>query len=126
MPKSADAPIPFVATLQEINGGASLLELSDLSDALIAVVDAVRRTGKKGSLTYTLTVKPASAGDVDTLFLADDVKLKMPSLRSASRRSCSPTPTTSSPGPIPVNPSSPASRRSPTWPRSRKRSSSDE
>lgn len=70
-------PDTFLETVAQLGNGDSA---TDLNDALIAVVDAVRQTGKKGVLTYTLTIAPASVGDVDTLMLKDDVKLKLPTL----------------------------------------------
>ena len=65
----------YEQTLREMRHGRSLAELSEQLALLVA---AVRDTGKAGSLTYKLTVKPASAGDVVTVQLEDDVKPLIP------------------------------------------------
>lgn len=65
----------YEQTLREMRHGRSLQELSEQLALLVA---AVRDTGKGGSLTYKITVKPASAGDVVTVQLEDDVKPNIP------------------------------------------------
>jgi hypothetical protein len=72
----------FEVTLREMRGGRSL---NELSEKLAELVAAVKQTGKAGSITYKLKVKPASAGDLVTLQLEDDLKPKIPELaRGAS------------------------------------------
>lgn len=72
----------FEVTLREMRGGRSLHELSEKLAELVA---AVKQTGKAGAISYIIKVKPASAGDVVTLQLEDDVKAKIPELaRGAS------------------------------------------
>ena len=61
--------------LREIRHGASLFELSEELNKLVA---AVRATGKPGELTYTLKVSPASQGDVVTVQLSDQIRPKLP------------------------------------------------
>lgn len=68
-------PNSFELVLREMRHGRSLAELSQ---ELAALVAAVRETGKGGSLSYTITVKPASQGDVVTVQLQDEVKAKVP------------------------------------------------
>lgn len=65
----------YEQTLREMRHGRSLAELSE---ELARLVAAVRDTGKAGSLTYQLTVKPASAGDIITVQLEDKVTPKIP------------------------------------------------
>ena len=65
----------YEQTLREMRHGRSLAELSEQLALLVA---AVRDTGKAGSLAYKITVKPASAGDVVTVQLEDDVIPKLP------------------------------------------------
>jgi hypothetical protein len=55
---------PFAAVLQELHRGSIHGELSELLHDLVA---AVRDTGKKGTLTLKLDVKPIKPGQVDTL-----------------------------------------------------------
>jgi hypothetical protein len=71
----------FTKTIAEMNAGASLVDLSQAMEQLIA---AVRQTGKKGSLTYRLDVKPASEGDVVTVMLTDDISTKLPKAARAT------------------------------------------
>ncbi len=65
----------FMVTLQDQRKGALQHELTD---KLRQVIDAVRSTGKTGSLVLTLKVVPASGGEVGTVFLEDTVKTKLP------------------------------------------------
>ena len=74
-------PRPFLNTLAEVRAGVAVAELDE---SLADVVHAVRRTGKSGELTLKITVKPASKGDVSTLFVDADVKAKLPRLDNAS------------------------------------------
>lgn len=49
----------------------------ELGQGLKELVAAVRDTGKAGTLTLVISVKPFE-GDIDTLQVNDDVKLKLP------------------------------------------------
>ena len=63
---------PFTDTLIAIRFG----ELAEeTSDALNELVQACASTGKAGSLTLTIKLKPGKAGQME---LIDDVKLKLP------------------------------------------------
>lgn len=66
---------PFTDTLRELRGG---VVMDELGEALNKVVGAVRDTGKMGSLTLTIKVKPASKGNLDTMFLEDTLKVNAP------------------------------------------------
>jgi hypothetical protein len=71
----------FLSTLLDLRRGA----LADqLQTELTTVVAAVRATGAKGTLTLTLTIKPAAKGDVGTLMIDDDVKCKIPTAARGS------------------------------------------
>lgn len=50
---------------------------SELSEALRTLTARVRDTGKPGTLTLAVTVKPFD-GDVDVLAVSDLIKLKLP------------------------------------------------
>lgn len=52
--------------------------IDELSTELGALVDAVRTTGRKGTLTVVLTIAPASKGDDTTLTVADEIKVRPP------------------------------------------------
>lgn len=65
----------FSETILQINNGATVAELSE---ALQRVVAAVRQTGKSGSLTLTLKVAPASRTATDVLMVESQVKIKLP------------------------------------------------
>jgi hypothetical protein len=65
----------FQETILQVNNGAALAELSD---ALAKLVAAVRQTGKKGSLTLTLRVTPASKASSDVLLVEAEVKARVP------------------------------------------------
>ena len=67
----------YTRTVAQINAGGSA---DELSQSLAAVVKAVKATGKKGRITYTLDVAPASRGDVVAVKLTDDIKVTMPKL----------------------------------------------
>lgn len=72
---------PFSETLREIRRGELLAELKD---KLVDVVQAVTVTGKAGSLTLTINVKPASKGDTHQLFVDAKVKTKEPEPEKSS------------------------------------------
>ena len=65
----------FQETILQINNGATVAELSD---ALEKVVAAVRATGKSGSITLTVKVAPASKGSNDVLLLESAIRSKLP------------------------------------------------
>lgn len=65
----------FLDTLRDIRQGAVI---DELGEELAELVQAVRETGRRGELTFTLTVRPASKGNVDVLALEDSVKVKRP------------------------------------------------
>lgn len=66
---------PFIETLRELRAGKTQ---DELADGLSEVVAAVRETGKAGRITLTITVTPASKGDVSTVFLSDKVTVSAP------------------------------------------------
>lgn len=74
-------PRPFINTLAEVRAGGAV---DDLDASLADVVQAVRNTGKTGELTLKLTIKPASKGDIFTLFVDADIKTKLPRLDNGS------------------------------------------
>jgi len=65
----------FQETILQINNGATVAELSE---ALERVVAAVRLAGKSGSITLTLKVAPASKRSTDVLMVESQVRLKLP------------------------------------------------
>ncbi len=65
----------FPETILQMNNGATV---TDLSDALEKVVAAVRAAGKSGSVTLTVKVSPASKGATDVLIVESQVKAKLP------------------------------------------------
>lgn len=65
----------FSAVLSQLRRGQAE---ADLTDALRELVQRVRETRKKGSLTLKLTVQPQSKGDDVVLILSDDVKTNLP------------------------------------------------
>lgn len=78
MPKPNDDDTvvrPFADALIELSGGRTHTELSEQLHQLIA---AVRDTGKKGSLTLTITVSRMKNASENTLTVTDDVKAKLP------------------------------------------------
>lgn len=77
MPKTNDDTVirPFADALIELSGGRTHTELSEQLHDLIA---AVRDTGKKGSLTLTITVSRMKNASENTLTVTDDVKAKLP------------------------------------------------
>ena len=69
---------PFDHTLRELRFGECLDELSAEMSKLVA---AVGNTGKAGSVTLTIKLKPAGGGSVE---VADDIKSKIPTLPKGS------------------------------------------
>lgn len=66
---------PFADFLQEMAAGDTH---SELSVALNELVTAVTVTGKVGTLTLTIKVKPAGRNSEATVLITDDVKVKVP------------------------------------------------
>ena len=71
----------FASMLMELNGGDVERELTD---KLTEVVSAVKLTQKKGSITVTLNVKPATKGGAEIVFVTDELKSKVPEFDRAS------------------------------------------
>lgn len=65
----------FVGTLRELRRGGLL---SDCEAHLTDLVMAVRETGRPGAIVLTLKIAPASKGNVETVLVTDDVKVKRP------------------------------------------------
>jgi hypothetical protein len=65
---------PFADWLREQSGGKTHEELGV---ALYDLVGRVRDTGKKGTVTLTITVAPLK-NDVDVLVVSDEIKLRVP------------------------------------------------
>lgn len=65
--------VPFAAWLQDLRRGAAHAEVTS---ALAELVEAVLDTGKAGTLTFTLKVKPAGHGV--QVIVEDETKLKAP------------------------------------------------
>lgn len=77
MNKPVEDPVirPFADALLELSGGRTHTELSEQLHELIA---RVRDTGKKGTLTLTITVSRMKNAAENTLTVTDDVKAKLP------------------------------------------------
>lgn len=65
----------FTDLMRDIRGGDVI---DDLTEQFRTLVQRVNETGQAGSLTLTLKVKRASKGSGNTLVIADDIKLKLP------------------------------------------------
>lgn len=65
----------FIAMLGNLRRGQAVL---DADEALAALSEAVQRTGRGGTVTLTLTVKPASKGDRVVVAVVDTVTVKLP------------------------------------------------
>ncbi len=65
----------FSETIIQINNGATVAEMND---ALQKVVAAVRATGKSGTVTLTVKVSPAAKNAVDVLMVEAQVKARLP------------------------------------------------
>jgi hypothetical protein len=68
------APRPITDLFREIRYGEFLDEASDKFNALVTAVES---TGKAGSMTITIKLKPSAAGAIE---LTDEVKAKLPEL----------------------------------------------
>lgn len=64
----------FVGVLQQFRSGESIHELSE---ALMALVGAVRQTQKGGTLTYQIKIKPHG----EAVAMTDEIKIKAPEIR---------------------------------------------
>lgn len=65
---------PFTDLLRELSDGAVL---DDLSSKLNSLVEAVANEQKQGSLTLTLTIRPAQKSAV-AMVVVPDIKVKRP------------------------------------------------
>jgi hypothetical protein len=65
---------PFAAVLQELRAG---LTHAELSDRLVELVTACQATGKGGSITFTLSVKPTK-GESGVMVVTDKIAAKIP------------------------------------------------
>jgi hypothetical protein len=66
---------PFAEFLREQRSGTTH---DELSQGLNALLESVSDTGKGGSLTLTIKVKPAGKGDHHMVVVSDTVAIKMP------------------------------------------------
>lgn len=65
---------PFADVLRELSGGQTIVECGD---RLAELVEAVAETGKAGSLTLKINVKP-NGKDGNAVEVSDSVTLKKP------------------------------------------------
>lgn len=75
-PTAEESANAFAITLAQLGKGNNLAELSS---ELNRLVRAVRATGKKGKLAYTLHVVPVDGTDGAQVVLTDEIKLNTPS-----------------------------------------------
>ena len=68
---------PFLETLGTLRHGRTL---EDLGDELTTLIAAIKTTGKGGSLTLTLKIKPARSGAVQYVTIEDQIVSKCPKL----------------------------------------------
>lgn len=66
---------PFADWLLETNGGRTHAELGE---ALRTLTDAVRDTGKKGTLTVTFSLETLDSGMGNALVVHDEIKVRTP------------------------------------------------
>ena len=66
---------PFADWLREQSGGTTHEELSEKLAELAA---AVKEVGKKGTLTFTITIAPFDKVDPSVVTVADEVKVNLP------------------------------------------------
>jgi len=62
-------------TILQLNNGAAVAELTS---ALTKILAAVRESGKPGSITFTVTVKPASKGVTSVVMVESKIKTQLP------------------------------------------------
>jgi hypothetical protein len=65
----------FLTTLRDIRRGGLL---ADCEAHLTDLVMGVRETGRPGEILVRIKIAPASKGNVDTLVVTDDVRVKRP------------------------------------------------
>jgi hypothetical protein len=65
----------YMDTLLGLREGAAIC---DASEQLTELIKAVRETGKAGSLTITLKVRPASKGKTQVVMIDDTITEKIP------------------------------------------------
>jgi hypothetical protein len=61
--------------LSQLNGGRVI---RDLAEKYPQVIEAVRKTGKKGELSLRLVIRPDGKGEVQTVDVLDEIKTKLP------------------------------------------------
>lgn len=66
---------PFAEVLRQLSSGATHEECSE---GLWDLIQRVRDTGRAGSLTLTIAVKPLGKESATALVISDEVKLKLP------------------------------------------------
>ncbi|WP_337878411.1 hypothetical protein [Caldimonas sp.] len=71
---------PFFDTLRDVRGGQVI---DDLAEQMQELVRAVEATGKAGTLTLTLEVKPFKGAAEAAVVVKDTIKLKLPKHESA-------------------------------------------
>lgn len=65
----------FTETMKDLRGGSADI---DASQALAELVQAVRDTGRSGSLLVEIKLKPVTANDGTQLIVEDVIKVKKP------------------------------------------------
>ncbi len=65
----------FILTLQNLGRGNSV---DELSEQLQEVVESVRQTGKQGSITYKVIIKPAGRNNSEQLIVRDEISSSTP------------------------------------------------
>ena len=65
----------FAVFLQDLRDGRAHTELSAHLAELLA---KVKDTGKGGTITFKLKVKPAGRGDVDKVVISDEISVDLP------------------------------------------------
>ena len=65
----------FIRVLQDHRKGQII---SDLSEALAKVVQAVEETGNPGSITVKFKLRPATEGEDSAVLLTDEISVKAP------------------------------------------------
>lgn len=73
--KAEAAPNSFATMLAQLGRGDSLAELSAKVTELVA---AVRHTGKKAKMTYTLVIEPVAGTDGTQVIVRDKLKPEKP------------------------------------------------
>ncbi|CCH73470.1 hypothetical protein BN11_5040017 [Nostocoides australiense Ben110] len=78
----AEQPQDFLVWLATQSEGRTA---SELSDGLAELVRRVKDTGKKGSISLTISVEPMKGADEHTMIVKDSINLKLPEFdRTAS------------------------------------------